>query len=282
MQKTLEVTVYLENDLHDLLLAELSAYDFNAFETGEGFVKAYGPGSDWDGPGRAAVEEWLERRSTSKSDLTERWITQQNWNRQWEKKLTPVAAGPFLIKPTWTEISEEDLGTIVIEVDPKMTFGTGHHESTRLVLRLLPDWVEEGDRVLDAGAGTAVLSVAAVRLGASRVLAFDNHPAARANAEEILRWNRVDDRVEYRTGEIDAVPETGFSGILANINRNTLAALLPEFRQRLAPGGYIILSGLMQDSRSYMRRALDRTALRVVGEAAEGDWYAWVVTSTGE
>lgn len=276
MRQTLEVTFELPDDLRDLLLAELSEYDFNAFEQGEDYLRAYGPGDEWTSDARANIRAWLERRGVSAERMSERWIRPRNWNEKWAREVEPLLVEPFYITPSWQPVPERFRGWTVIEVDPKMTFGTGHHESTRLVLRLLPRWLEEGDRVLDAGAGTGILSVAAVKLGADEVIAFDNHPAAREHALEVFERNGVRDCVEYRTGEIDLISEADFSGILANINRNVLIELMPDFASKIHSEGYIILSGLMESSRSRIEEAAAAHGLQILDEATENEWFAVV------
>lgn len=280
VHETLQVTFHLEKELHDLLFAELSDYDFNAFEAGDDYVRAYGPGGNWTRANRRRIRQWLEEHGASGGDISERWIRSQNWNEKWAREIEPVVAGPFYVKSSWHEVPESQPASTVIEVDPKMTFGTGHHASTRLVLQLLPDWVEVGDRILDAGAGTGILGVAAVKLGADEVVAFDNHPAAREHAVEVFQRNGVADRIDYRTGEIDAVPESGFSGILANINRNVVIDLLPHFASKIAADGFVILSGLMKDSRSHIQKVAAASGLQIVDEAEEGEWVGLVAVAS--
>lgn len=273
MEKTLQITFRLADEQHDLLLARLSTFDFNAFEQGEGLVKAYGPGQDWSPGARNRIRRWLADVDEAAALESERWISPQNWNEEWARRIEPISVGPFFITPSWHEVPVDHEAGNVIEVDPKMTFGTGHHESTRLALQLLARQVEPGDVLLDAGAGTGILSAAAVRSGASRVVAFDNHPAARDHALEVLRRNEVEDSVTYFTGEIDVIEESGFDGVLANINRNVLVELLPAFKSKLHPDGWIILSGLMNNSRERMDQALKSNDLKVIDELEEGDWY---------
>jgi ribosomal protein L11 methyltransferase len=275
--ETLQVTFELANKYHDRLLAELSDYDFNAFEQEDGLVKAYGPGREWTADVRERIRRWLSEEEIEGSLGSERWISPKNWNERWAQNIEPVRVEPFYITPTWCDVPEEYREWTVLEIDPKMTFGTGHHESTRLALRLISRWVEPGDVVLDAGAGTGILSVAATALGASRVIAFDNHPAARLHAGEVFRRHDAEESIEYRTGEIDVVGESGFSGILANITRNVLIELLPKFVEKLHPEGWIVLSGVMKERRDRMNRAIEAHELTVVDEVSEGEWYAVVV-----
>jgi ribosomal protein L11 methyltransferase len=163
----------------------------------------------------------------------------------------------------------------VLEIDPKMSFGTGYHESTRLMLRFLPDLIRGNERVLDAGTGTGILAIAAVYLGAGSVIAFDISTWADENARENSALNAVADRIEVRQGAIDdVVPERGFDLILANIERDPLIELLPAFADKLADGGRVALAGLTQDDESPMRAALAEHGFAIERETRENEWWA--------
>lgn len=279
MDPTLRVTLHLDPELHDLLVAELTEYDFDAFQSEGDRLRAYGPGGDWDRTARAHLEDVL-RSHDQPATVDEEWISPQNWNARWESEVEPVAVGRFVIAPSWRrdEIESDETDRTVIEIDPKMSFGTGHHPSTRLALRLAERSIERGDRVLDAGAGTGVLSVAAVRLGAARAVAFDNSPPAYENGRETLARNGVADRVDYRMGELSVVdPEDRFEVVLANINRDVLVGSIGELGARLVPGGCLVLSGFLEEARGAMREALGETDLELVDEETEEDWVAWTV-----
>jgi len=163
-----------------------------------------------------------------------------------------------------------------------MSFGTGYHESTRLVLRFLPGLVggdaSSGERVLDAGTGTGVLAIAALKLGAASAIGFDIDPWAQTNATENALLNGVADRFEVREGSLDAVPETGFDLVLANINRNALLGLMPTFAAKLAPEGRLVLAGLLRTDRDVMLAAVRAAGLAVYDEATENEWWSLIAT----
>jgi ribosomal protein L11 methyltransferase len=153
------------------------------------------------------------------------------------------------------------------------------HESTRLVLRFLPALVRGGERVLDAGTGTGVLAIAALKLGADSAVGFDIDPWAQVNAVENALLNGVGDRFEVREGSLDTVPEDGFDLVLANINRNALLGMLPGLAAKLADGGRLVLAGLLQTDRETMREAIRDAGLALYDEAAEGEWWSAIVTT---
>lgn len=134
-----------------------------------------------------------------------------------------------------------------------------------------------GDRILDAGTGTGILAIAALKLGAASAVAFDVDEWSHQNALENFEQNGVADRVTFRRGTIDVVPERDFHLILANINRSVLLDLLPDFRGKLCPHGHIVLAGLLVEDRDVMLAAARRQGLAAVREASEHEWWAVVL-----
>jgi len=274
---TIELTIPVDPAQHDVLIARLEEYGFTGFQEGDGTLKAYIGAEDWS-PGKSNyVKSWLQRQGVKRA-VQERRIAEQNWNAQWEQSIRPLTVGPFVIKPTWAAVPDDADGKHVLAIDPKMSFGTGYHESTRLILRFLSDLIRGGEQVLDAGTGTGILSIAAVRLGAGPVVAFDTSAWAEENARENIALNDAAEQITVRQGTIDdAVPETDFDVILANIERDPLISLLPAFADKLADGGRIALAGLTEDDEPPMRSAITEQGFRIEREARENEWWAVVL-----
>jgi ribosomal protein L11 methyltransferase len=274
---TVELTIYVGDDWQELLIAELADLDFETFRQEDDRLRAYLPAPQWTDSKRDEIEQWLRNRGLF-VPIDEEIIEPRNWNELWEEAIQPLAVGPFLVKPTWADVPPEHADKLLLEIDPKMSFGTGYHESTRLVLRFLPDLITGGERVLDAGTGTGILAIAACKLGAASAVAFDIDAWAQQNAVENFLLNGVHDRVTFHAGPLDAVPESDFDLILANINRNVLLGLLPALAERLADGGRLILSGLLQSERARILGATRTHSLRLVHETTEGDWWSVVLS----
>ncbi len=272
---TVELKVYVGEEWQDFLIAELGDLDFVAFRQDDAAVKAYIAARRWNEVKREHVEQWLRSHGLA-VPVEESLIQSQNWNERWEETIEPLAIGAFLVKPTWADVPPGHADKILLEIDPKMSFGTGYHASTRLVLRFLPSFVRQGAHVLDAGTGTGILAIAAIKLGAEWGIAFDHDPWAQQNAVENFYLNKVAGQVAFREGTIDVVSEEGFDLILANINRNALLDLLPVFAQKVKPGGHIILAGLLTSDRDCILAAAATHNLTAVKEASEGEWWSAV------
>ena len=175
------------------------------------------------------------------------WREVEDWAEAWKRGLGPRRLTSRLwVTPSW-ERAPAGEGEIVVVVDPGMAFGTAEHGTTRGALRLLDEALGYGERVLDVGAGSAILGVAAAMLGAGSVVAVEGDPVASEYARENIDRNGVADRVEW----VEAWAEPPMlralgpaDGILANIESGVLRRLLPGLRDALRPGGWLILSGI--------------------------------------
>ena len=197
--------------------------------------------------------------------------------REWPPTIGVSRAGRIVVAPPWLapDPAKDDL---VIVIDPATAFGTGEHQSTRGVLRLMQGVVRPGDRVADLGAGSAVLAIAAARLGASRVAAIELDPEAIGNAEDNVRANGVGDRVVVIEGDAEMLlPHVApVRVILANILSSVLVALLPAINSALSADGVAIFAGILVDEREDFARELEGRAWRVEQEDVEGAWWSVV------
>jgi ribosomal protein L11 methyltransferase len=197
-----------------------------------------------------------------------------DWSEAWKARLVAHELGALSIAPPWLAEGRDAARTIVI--DPGMAFGTGDHATTRGVVRLLPSVIRAGDVVADLGAGSAVLSIAAAKLGAARVYAIELDHDAIADAEENVEANGVADRVHVF--EADAAMLLPLVApvrvVLANIISSVLLELLPVIEQSLASDGAAIISGILQDERPMMLDALGGRGWRVLADDAEDIWWS--------
>ncbi len=223
---------------------------------------------------RAQLLDWVPEDGGL--ELTVGRVEEQNWNAEFERSLEPTRVGAdLIITQSWHPISSIPGGPLVVVIDPKMSFGTGHHESTRLISGLLMKIDLKGKRVLDIGTGTGVLAIVAAMRGAEYTLAFDNNEWAVSNTLENAQLNGVSELMETRHCEIDAIPENGFDVVLGNLHRNIIIGMLPEIRARLADDTSLFLSSgvLYEDYQSLVDEAA-RYGLEPIDEARENEWIA--------
>jgi ribosomal protein L11 methyltransferase len=177
--------------------------------------------------------------------VTREILEEKNWNELWEKSREVIhISEQIVIKPSFKQYeSKED--EIVITLDPKMSFGTGEHESTKLAVRLIEKYVKGNEKVLDVGSGTGVLSIAAIKLGAANAVAVDNDSWCYQNCVENCALNNVAERIKVVEGEIGIIPEENFDLVLANIQKNILLMMSEKIKAKVKKNGIVVLSGLL-------------------------------------
>lgn len=195
----------------------------------------------------------------------------------WRADVRAHRVGSLTLAPPWLAAASDPATTIVI--DPAMAFGTGEHATTRGVIRLMQGAVGAESVVADLGAGSAILSIAAAKLGAGRVIAIELDPDAESNALENIKRNGVQDRVHFIGGDaftlLSLVAPVDL--VLANILSSVLVELLPVIRDSLAAGGRAILSGILMEERQSMLEEIARGGWIVEGEHTEEGWWSALI-----
>ena len=201
-------------------------------------------------------------------------VPQQDWTGAWREGLEPVLVSPRLaVRPSFVDAADVAAEHVLV-IDPGQAFGTGHHASTRLALSLLDDVLastRRGARVLDVGTGTGVLALAALALGAACAVALDSDPLAAREARANARANALLERLHVFAGSVAALRDERFDLIAANLLRRELLPLVADLAGRLAPGGALVLSGLLESEREAVQEALAPAGLVVVEERSEVD-----------
>lgn len=227
------------------------------------------------------LREYLEGElpEGARPEVSWRWQENEDWAATWKAGLGPRRlTDRLVVKPSWTEWETEP-GQVVLEVDPQMAFGTGEHATTRGCLRLLDSVVREGDRVLDVGSGSAILAIAAVRLGAREAVAVEYDPDANLNARENVEHNGVEGRVRVVEAMADGplLREMGrFDLLLANILSGVIRPLLPAFFEALggSADGRLIVSGILRTEHEDVVRDAVAAGFRVERVDEEEEWWS--------
>ena len=200
-----------------------------------------------------------------------------DWTKKWKESVRSHDLGALTVCPPWLAEGADPTRTIVI--DPAMAFGTGEHQTTRGVLRLLQGVIRRGDRVADLGAGSAVLAIGAAKLGAGAVIAIEIDPDAIANAEENIERNGVGSQVMIIEGDAGLLLPlvAPVRVVTANIISSVLLEIAPSIARALTVDGQAILSGILVAEREEMIAALTSSGWVVEREDAEGAWWSVVI-----
>ena len=226
---------------------------------------------------RAKIEERLLALGLVETDVESEALEDQDWEEEWRRFFKPVWATPrIVVHASWIPV-EVAAGQFAIVIDPKMAFGTGGHESTQLCLEALEKISRADSRCLDLGTGSGILSIAAVKMGAMRVLALDIDAQAVENARENLLRNGVDpEKVDLRQGGIEAGAGQLFDLVLANIQSHVLRPLLPQIDGLLGGGGQVIFSGLLAREEVAFCKWVRDAGLEVDEVLCKNNWIAVV------
>ena len=229
---------------------------------------------------RARIEQavWALGKLRDVGPLQVRTLRETDWANAWKEYFFVHRVGRrTVIVPSWRDyVAQPD--DVVLLLDPGMAFGTGLHPTTRLCLQAVEDMLERGMRVLDVGAGSGILSIAAARLGASHVEAVEIDPVAASVCQENVSRNDVSSIVSVRAGTIgEDPPEAPFDLVLANITIATLLELQPLLARQLRPGGLAILSGVLVERADELLDALRAAGWRHERTDQEQDWVALLV-----
>lgn len=202
-------------------------------------------------------------------------LADQNWNATWEASYEPVTIDDFVsIRATFHEPLTDFRHQIII--DPQMSFGTGHHATTRLVIQMMRTLPFEGKTVLDMGSGTGILSFLAASMGATEVLGIDIDPRSVENAEDNKKYN-PSDNVSFIEGTHANIPSRKFDIILSNITRNINRDLLPYLVTHLEKEGYMILAGFLNFDLEDMVNRCRELGMKLVRNAHEQEWEVIIV-----
>jgi ribosomal protein L11 methyltransferase len=271
----LELTVDLtpRDPWTEILIQQLADQGYESFvETTTG-VQAYAPVKDID-PNHPLIGTFLANAHPEvTAQSVAKIIPQQNWNAKWESSFDPVVVESYLsiVAPFHDKSSQTGM---VVEIEPKMSFGTGHHQTTYLMSKALFELDAIPDRVLDMGTGTGVLAIVAEKLGAKEVLAVDIEDWSVENTIENAARNNCHS-IQAVCGDIDVLKsEEPFGLILANINKNVLKAHLPTYSQLLPSGGILLLSGFFDTDVSELLLKAEECALEKMRIFNKDNWAA--------
>ena len=265
----LKLTIETEDiSVNDILVAELANYEFNGFIEEDENLVAYIS----EGDCTSELEADLSALTTKYNLTIKRAILEdQNWNAKWESDYEPVLVDDFCaVRATF----HEAISTVEHEiiVTPKMSFGTGHHATTYMMMKQMQGLNFEGQTVFDYGCGTGVLAILAQKLGAKESDGIDIDSWAYENTVENVEINKCTDSITVYCGEIDASPSKQYDVVLANINRNVILNTMDKMAARLKEGGYLLTSGFLEADVDLVLEAAAKHGLKLVRKMEREQW----------
>ena len=255
-------------DRDAVMAALFEAGSQGVHEDGDTLVTHFPPGTD------PAPIEARVREASAGAGIVFGTSPPVDWSETWKQGVRSHTLGLLTVTPPWLASSFDPETSIIIE--PEMAFGTGEHPTTRGVIRLMQGVIRRGDRVADLGAGSAVLAIAAAKLGAASVAAIEMDHDAIGNADENVRRNGVEDRVRVIEGDAGILLPlvAPVRVVLANIISSVHAELLPGIPPCLEAHGEAILSGILFEERELMMALVRDLGWRVMAEDREDAWWS--------
>lgn len=264
-----EFTVSPLQPATDILIAELGEAGFESFVENDNGVQAYIQETDWN-------ESILENVSILENPLFEvsyvtKKIEQQNWNATWEQNFNPITVGgKCQVRAPFHEKTNVEFDIVI---EPKMSFGTGHHETTHMMLQFILDHDFEGKSVLDMGSGTGVLAILAAMKGAISVDAIDIDNWCYLNAKENVERNGHLD-INIYEGDAGLLKNQRYDVIIANINRNILLNDIPTYINCLNPNGQLFLSGFYEEDIPFISQKCSESGQKFKKNLENNNWVA--------
>ena len=266
-----KLSIHATEEQGDILTAYLAEFPFDSFDYADGLLNAYIPQSEFEAC-HNEIEDLLHNEGIL--DYYFEDIESQNWNAVWESNFEEVEVkNKVLIRAPFHEPRSNYNGLEVI-IQPKMSFGTGHHATTQLMVEMLLGSNLEGKRLLDMGSGTGVLAIVAAKLGAESVLAVEIDDMAEESVRENIELNGVADRIVSVCGDATAIEGEKFDIVLANINRNILLADMAAYAKSLSKGGELVISGFYEQDIPLLTKKAKSLKMKKINELPCNEWRA--------
>ena len=269
-----ELSIQLKESpvLRELLVFKLAEFGFESFQDLDGELKAFVLAKEFK------MESVDLVKSICKADLIKVAIIEhkaQNWNQQWEANFSPIMVNDnCVIRTSFHDIKAVKYDVII---DPAMTFGTGHHETTQLIIESLLDNINTNDRVLDLGSGSGILSIAALKFGASEIMAIEYDEDCKDNFYENMSLNNINEKYTLSIQDVLIYEDYDYDLIIANINKNVLVDLLPNIKHFQKNKCKIILSGLLIDDQEDMMKVISKLNYNIIKQTQMGEWICIVL-----
>ena len=253
----------------EILMAELAEVGFDSFEDTPTGIKAYIPKDSWNEQILQDIYLLINPEFTISYQITE--IEQVNWNEEWEKNFSPIVVEDLCtVRANFHPVPNTRYDIVIT---PKMSFGTGHHETTYMMLQQLLPLSLEDTKVLDMGCGTGILAIMAALRGARDITAIDIDPWCVENATENVQQNNCS-FITIKEGDVSLIAGEQYNLILANINRNILLSDIPAYTQALLPQGLLLVSGFYEEDLPAIKEKCQEVGLTYLSHIERNRWVS--------
>ena len=253
----------------EILMAELAEVGFDSFVDTPTGIKAYIPKDSWNEQILQDIYLLSNPEFTISYQITE--IEQVNWNEEWEKNFSPIVVEDLCtIRANFHPVPNTRYDIVIT---PKMSFGTGHHETTYMMLQQLLPLSLEGTKVLDMGCGTGILAIMAALRGARDITAIDIDPWCVENATENVQQNDCS-FITIKEGDVSLIAGEQYNLILANINRNILLSDIPAYTQALLAQGLLLVSGFYEEDLPAIKEKCQEVGLTYLSHIERNRWVS--------
>ena len=253
----------------EILIAELAEVGFDSFVDTPTGIKAYIPKDSWNEHILQDIYLLSNPEFTISYQITE--IEQVNWNEEWEKNFSPIVVEDLCtVRANFHPVPNTRYDIVIT---PKMSFGTGHHETTYMMLQQLLPLSLEGAKVLDMGCGTGILAIMAALRGAHDITAIDIDPWCVENATENVQQNNCS-FITIKEGDVSLIAGEQYNLILANINRNILLSDIPAYTQALLPQGLLLVSGFYEEDLPAIKEKCQEVGLTYLSHIERNLWVS--------
>ncbi|HRP02132.1 MAG TPA: 50S ribosomal protein L11 methyltransferase [Candidatus Kapabacteria bacterium] len=267
--------IYLPDEYQELAYSYIYEYEFTGIEEKFDEIIITFDASKFNEQLKQEIIDNVKQAFTTAYIIKEEKFEDKNWNEEWEKNVPLIIVNDRIaIAPSWKidELAQE----LKIVINPKMSFGTGDHPTTRLCCRLLETVLKENEDWIDVGTGTGVLAILAKKLGASNVIAFDNNIWSIENAEENFILNNVEDEITLLETDIDTYDLPKCDGIVANIFLHLAKLGMPKFYHALKESkGHLLLSGILSYDKDIIIENAEENGFQLVQTLIEDEWIAF-------
>lgn len=279
-KKWIEVKISVSPEILEEISADFFALGCQGINEREEDFCIFFPAGNWDLNSKDKLLHLAARYKIPGNKIQFSDIEAENWNENWKENFTTFRLGKnIIITPDWENYVPKPLD-VVLTITPKMAFGTGHHETTQLILEMMEDIVNPGMTVLDAGTGSAILAIYAAKKGASAVVAFDNDPEVMENAAENCELNSVHKNIQLQCAVLSEIKQQYFDLLLANINRNVLLEIAIDLRKYSKKGGLLVLSGLLETDKNDIINHYNNAGWNYKRGRQKGEWVALLLENS--